>query len=81
MNTLAASTRPIKSGSAGDDSIYTAISAQINSLTTQRDAVASQMRDQLDAAAFDGQVIDEQQAKELIVQGQDLLAQVVAVNP
>jgi hypothetical protein len=81
MDTLVASTRAIKSGSALDDSTYTAIAAQIESLTVRRDALASEMRELLDGAAFGGKAINEHQAKHLIAQGKDLLAQAAALNP
>jgi len=82
MDTLQASTRALASGSAADDSTYTAIEGQIASLTAQRDALASQMKGLLDAAAFDGQTLNEQQAKQLIDQGKGLLDQAHALaNP
>jgi hypothetical protein len=81
MDTLVASTRAIKSGSALDDSTYTAIAKQIESLTVQRDALASEMRELLDGAAFGDKAINEHQAKHLIAQGHDLLAQAAALNP
>jgi hypothetical protein len=75
MNTLKASTKALKSGSAADDSTYTQVEAQIASLTTQRDALASQMKALLDGATFGGQALNEQQAKQLITQGEALLEQ------
>jgi hypothetical protein len=75
MDVLIASTRAIKSGSVADDSRYSTIEGQIESITSQRDAVASQMRGLLDAAAFSNQAIDEQQAKQLIEQAKALLSQ------
>src|SRR5512132_98683 len=44
MDTLAASTRAIESGSASDDSTYTDREGQIEALTTQRDTLATQIR-------------------------------------
>jgi hypothetical protein len=75
MNTLKASTKALKSGSAADDSTYTQVEAQIASLTAQRDALASQMKALLDGATFGGQALNEQQAKQLISQGEALLEQ------
>jgi hypothetical protein len=75
MNTLKASTKALKSGSAADDSTYTQVEAQIASLTIQRDALASQMKALLDGATFGGQALNEQQAKQLITQGEALLEQ------
>jgi hypothetical protein len=70
---LKASTRALKSGSAGDDSAYTKIESQIQSLTDRRDALALQMKALLNAAAFSGQAIDERQAAKLVEQGTLLL--------
>jgi hypothetical protein len=74
-NLLAASTRAIKSGTSTDDGTYTSIENRIESLTSARDGLASQIRAALDAAAFDGQAIDEQQAKHLIDESEALLGQ------
>src|SRR5439155_23345420 len=63
MDTLTASTRALASGSSSDDSSYTSIEGQIQSLTTQRDALAAQIKATLDAAAFNGQVLSNQQAQ------------------
>jgi hypothetical protein len=73
MNMLAVSTRAIKSGSSGDDSTYATLEAQIQSLTSQRDALASEIRAALDGAAFDGKALNEQQALRWIDQAQELL--------
>jgi len=81
MNTLAASTRAIKSGSDADDSTYTTLTAQIESLTAERDGVAAQMRAMLGRAAFEDQAINERQAMRLIAQGERLLAQAKGLNP
>jgi hypothetical protein len=75
MDTLRASTRALKSGSAADDSTYTATDSQIKTLTERRDALASQMKSLLHDAAFQGKAIDERQAIELIVKSEILMAQ------
>jgi hypothetical protein len=75
MDALVASTKAIKSGSAGDDSAYTAIEGQIESLTSQRDALATQMKVLLDGAAFNGNVINNKQAQDLIKQANALMDQ------
>jgi hypothetical protein len=72
MSTLTASNRAIGST---DDGVYTSIEGSIQSLTTQRNALASQIRSELNAAAFGGQALDEQQAKDQIDQAQSLIAQ------
>ena len=74
MTTLIVSTRAIE----GDDSTYSSLENQLQALGTQRDAVAGQMSAMLNAAAG-GQAIDENQAKDLITQGQALLQQATAL--
>ena len=75
MNLLAASTKAIKSGSSSDDSRYTSVEGQISTLTTQRDALAAQIRDALDAAAFDHHRINRNDARDWISQAQFLIGQ------
>jgi hypothetical protein len=76
MDTLDISTRAVKSGSSSDDSIYTALEHQLSLLTEERDALAGEMRAMLEAAAFDGQAIQEVQALMLIFKAEILLHQV-----
>jgi hypothetical protein len=76
LASLTISTKALKSGSAGDDSQYTNLENQLISLTSQRDALASQMIALLAGAAFNGQAINSAQAQQLIAQGQALLDQV-----
>jgi len=73
MNMLSASTVALSSGSAADDHVYTQTESAIAGLTSERDALATQMKSLLDAAAFSGQAINEQTAKRLTAQGEDLL--------
>jgi len=73
MHTLAASTMAIESGSSADDSNYTSLELQIAELTSQRDALASQIRAALNAAASGEAAINEQQAKHWISQARALL--------
>jgi hypothetical protein len=75
MDTLKASTKALKSGSAANDSTYAQIEGQIDVLTAQRDALAVQIKSALEGAAFNKQVISDQQAQQLIAQSQALLAQ------
>ena len=70
---LTASTGALTSGSAADDHVYAQTESAIAGLTSERDALAAQMKTLLNAAAFGGQAIDEQQAKQLIAQAEDLL--------
>jgi hypothetical protein len=68
MDALTASTNAIKSGSTTGDKTYTKIEGRLDSLTNQRDAVASQIKSLLDAASFDGRSVNERQARKLIEQ-------------
>ena len=79
LNTLVVSTRAIESGSAADDSTYADIESQIDGLTAQRDALATQIRAALNAAASGDAALNEQQAKAWIRQAEDLLAEAAAL--
>jgi hypothetical protein len=81
MDTLAASTRAIESGSPADDSSYRSLESQIESLTAQRDALALQIRAALNSAASGTAPIDEEQAKAWIGQAESLLSQAAALGP
>jgi len=72
MDLLAASTRAVKSSSP-NDATYASIESSIENLTTQRDELAGQIKAALNAAAFDGQALNEQQAKGWIDQANSLL--------
>jgi len=78
MATLKASTKALVSNDAGD-ATYNSIEGQIESLTTQRGALASQMIALLDGAEFNGQTFSNAQAQSLIAQGQTLLNQANAL--
>jgi hypothetical protein len=79
MDTLVASTRAVKSGSASDDSTYTQIEGQLAALTGDRDALASQIRTALEGAAFSGKALNEQQAKDYIDQANAIIARAAAL--
>jgi len=75
---LVASTRALASGSAADDSSYTATEGRIETLTQRRDALVAQIRTLLNNAAFGGgwaDRVDERQVRRLIVKGLVLLTQ------
>jgi len=76
MDTLTASTKGIVST---DESVYNSYETAIQNLTTQRDALAAQIKAALDGAAFNGQQIKEQQAKDWIAQAQSLIDQAHAL--
>lgn len=73
MALLKASTNAINSGSSTDDSRYTSIEGSIQNLTAQRDALAAQIKTALNNAAFNGQALNEQQAKDWIAQANSLI--------
>src|SRR5215470_2699883 len=73
METLTMSTKAVRSGTASDDSTYTALSASIDSFTDRRDALAVRMKSVLDAAAFRGQPIQEFEVAILIFEAEILL--------
>ena len=73
LASLQVSTRALTSGSTGEDSTYNRLEGQLQALATDRDGVAVQMKSMLNAAAFNGQSINEVQAKRLIEQGEQLL--------
>jgi len=75
LATLNISTQALESNASGD-STYIQLENQLISFNGQRDALASQMIGLLEGAEFNGQSINEQQAKQLISQGQALLNQV-----
>ncbi|TMD50146.1 MAG: hypothetical protein E6I86_01890 [Chloroflexi bacterium] len=79
LDLLRASTKAIMSGSATEDSLYAFIEASIQDLTTQRDTLAFEIKTALNAAAFDDQALNEQQAKDWIAQAQSLIDQANAL--
>ena len=74
LATLTVSTRALE----GDDATYTDLENQLQALGSQRDALAGQMSAMLSAAAG-GLAIDQNQAENLIAQGQALLDQATAL--
>ena len=71
----------LKSDSS-NDSTYTALEDKLREFTTQRDALAEQVRSMLEEAAFGRQAIEETQARALISAAESLLDQVHgAVQP
>jgi len=78
MDILKSSTFALASNDAGD-ATYNSVEGQIQSLTSQRDAVSAQMKALLEGATFNGQAFSDSQAQALIAQGQSLLAQAHAL--
>jgi hypothetical protein len=81
-STLTVSTYALQSDSVGD-ATYTHLENRIASWTTERDALVAQIQSMLEAAEFQGQAIDDQQAQQIISQAQSLLdqANACASNP
>jgi len=78
MDTLKSSTFALASNDA-DDATYNSVEGQIQSLTSQRDAVSTEMKALLQGATFNAQAFSDSQAQALIAQGQSLLAQAHAL--
>jgi hypothetical protein len=74
MDTLIASTRGMASNSAGDQT-YIDTKNAIESLTSQRDALAAEIRTGFNQAQFDGVKLSENQIKAWTRASNDLLAQ------
>jgi acid phosphatase len=73
-DTLKASTRALASSSAGD-ATYSDVESRIDSLTGQRDTLATQIKIALDGAEFGNTALNENQAKTWIDQANSLLDQ------
>jgi hypothetical protein len=69
---LKASTKALESS---DESHYSSIEVEISNLTSQRDVLAAQIRNALNAAAFGGQGLNQKAAKDWIDQAQGLIDQ------
>jgi len=73
LATLAASTLAIESGSTADDSTYKNLENQLSTLTSDRNALATEMIGALEGAEFAGQAISGNHAEQLVDRGHDLL--------
>jgi hypothetical protein len=76
LTTLQISTQALASGSPQNDAAYEQSEAQLRDITATRDALAAQIEGLLEAAEFHGQVLNEQQAQNLIEQAYTLLGRV-----
>jgi hypothetical protein len=77
-DTLKASTTAVESTST-NDATYADITAQIETLTASRDALAGRIRLALDRAEFDGVMVKEQQARAWIAEANSMLASMHAL--
>jgi hypothetical protein len=76
---LTASTKALSSGSPGNDARYSKVESSITDLTSQRDAVAAQIKTLLDTASFNGGEFDERQAARLTEKALGLLVRAAAL--
>lgn len=76
LATLQISTTALQSGSGSDDSTYTSLENQLDSITSQRNQIATQILGLLEGAEFNGQIINKTAASQLVKQAQTLLNQV-----
>jgi hypothetical protein len=79
MEALRVSTVAIKSNAA-TDATYTALEDAIADLTVDRDALAHQIRDALEDAAFGGKPISVRAAQSWIAQADALIAEMAALG-
>ncbi len=75
LASLAISTQALSSA-APNDSTYKQLEGQLTTITSKRDALASQMIEILEGAEFDGQAVNTQTALSLVQQAKNLLNQV-----
>ncbi|HEV7132847.1 MAG TPA: hypothetical protein VGN27_03830 [Gaiellaceae bacterium] len=73
---LKASTKALE----GDDATYASIESSLTDLTSQRDTLATSIKNAFDAAAFNGQAIDQGQAQTWIDQANSLITQAQALS-
>jgi len=71
---LRASTVALKSDDA-NDATYSTLESEIASLTTRRDALATEIKTALDAVEFGGGSISSHQARRWIDRAEDLIAE------
>lgn len=79
-HTLEVSTTALASGDASDDSKYQFLESSLSALTSQRDAIAAQIRTALNAAEFKGERLDPKYTGELIGQAQDVLWRIASLE-
>jgi hypothetical protein len=75
LDSLTISTAALTSNTT-NDALYAALQSKIAGFTSQRDAIADDMKAMLDGAAFGNEVFDEVTARQLVNQAQALLQDV-----
>lgn len=78
LASLSISTKALESNASGD-STYSQLENKLSAITVQRNTIAEQMSDMLEAAAFHNQPINVAHAQILIQRGQELLEQVTGL--
>jgi hypothetical protein len=69
LDAIAVSTAALE----GDDAAYADLEDQLDQLTDDRNALAAEIRDALEGAAFGQQPLGQQHAKSLIAAGKELI--------
>jgi hypothetical protein len=78
LASLKVSTAGIPTGSAGDDSAYTALDSRLGTWLSRRDALADQISAVINGAQFDGTTVNVRHALDLAAQARALIAEVEA---
>jgi hypothetical protein len=81
LASLKVSTAGIQTGTAADDSAYTAMDAQLATWLSQRDALADEVSAVINGAQFNGTAINVHHALDLVAQANALIAEVEAAAP
>jgi hypothetical protein len=76
IDSLKVSTAALASGDSANDDIYIALTNKIMNWTTERDAIADEMRAMLNAAAFNNEFFNEVRGTQLTAQAEALLDEV-----
>jgi hypothetical protein len=76
IDSLKVSTAALASGDSANDDIYIALTNKIMNWTSERDAIADEMRAMLNAAAFNDEFFNEVRGTQLTAQAEALLEEV-----
>ena len=81
LASLKVSTAGIQTGSAADDSAYTALDAKLAEWLGRRDALANEISGVINGAQFDGTAINVRHAMDLAAQAKALISEVESAAP
>jgi hypothetical protein len=81
LASLKVSTAGIQTGTAADDSAYTAMDAQLATWLSQRDTLADEVSAVINGAQFNGTAMNVHHALDLVAQANALIAEVEAAAP